>query len=140
MNRIMPLVVIVAAAAAAPDFSRAAAGKAAADKAAPPARSAGTGARKPPSACAGCGVVLSVSVAQHGGGGAASGLAGRAPGAALPNDQIDTGNGRPRTVAVGAAAGAMKWRPTHVWFVKVRLDNNEEATFQFGRDPGFSRG
>jgi outer membrane lipoprotein SlyB len=98
-------------------------------------------------ACKDCGTVKSVAIQEKKGeGGPVGMIAGGVAGALLGN-QIGSGTGRSVATVAGAAGGAYAGkkieehvRTTKVWAVHVRMDNGEEKTFHFEKDPGYKSG
>jgi outer membrane lipoprotein SlyB len=110
-------------------------------------KAAGTTAARSTAACKDCGTVESVTVGEKKGeGGPVGMIAGGVAGALLGN-QIGSGTGRSVATVAGAAGGAYAGkkieehvRTAKAWSVKVRMDNGEEKSFHFDKDPGFKKG
>ncbi|MGE5468630.1 MAG: glycine zipper 2TM domain-containing protein [Ignavibacteria bacterium] len=106
-----------------------------------------SGTPRTAAACKECGTVKSVTVQEKKGEGGPTGMIAGGVAGALLGNQVGSGTGRSVATIAGAAGGAYAGkkieehvRTTKVWAVHVRLDDGQEKTFHFEKDPGFKSG
>lgn len=113
----------------------------------PAAESKSAASAKAPAVCNECGRVTAVTtVEKKGEGGPIGMIAGGVAGAVLGH-QIGGGRGQDVATVAGAAGGAYaghkveeRLRTKTIWQVSVHMENGDDRTFEFEKDPGFAKG